>query len=203
MSEQGTYSSVVEGGLANTLIGEPSLADPVKVGQWLEGADKIQCAWMVKYLWNQVSNDSLNLYLGDWSSGQFAGFVDWMLCGGGLTYGGSTFPIPLFGVRRHGALHFAKARNAWNQRINRRRKAEQAANTITVGSDTRQKIKKLASEHNLKDDEFLSILIDLMSERRGVVEGIIRQRKEAKRAAIASDFGLFTGPLGRSRDCSL
>jgi hypothetical protein len=181
---------------AREITGEPSFVDPIKLAQWLEGADEARCKWMVRYLWNQVSGDSLDLYLGVWSPDQFAGLVEWMLCGDGVVYAGASFPPPLGGVRKRGAHHFAKARNAWNQRVNRQRKAEQAANTITVDPDTKRKIKKLASEHNLKDDEFLSILIDLMSERRGAVEGVVRQRKEVKRAAIASDLGLFSAPSG-------
>jgi len=176
-------------------MGGGSPADPVKVSQWLEGADEFQCKWAVKYLWNQaVPGGSLDLYLGEWSQNQLAGLVEWMLCGNGGSYGGSTFPLPINGVRQHGAEYFAKARNAWNQRINRQRKAERAANTITVDADTKRKIQKLAAEHNLKDDEFLSILIDLIAERRGAVEGILKQRKEAKKAALASDLGWLSQP---------
>lgn len=176
------------------VIGDHSFADPVKVSQWLEGADEYQCKWAVRYLWRQVSKDSLELYLGDWSHGEFQALVEWMLCGEGLMFGGKCFPMPLYGVRRHGADHFAKARNAWNQRVNRQRKAEEAANTITVDAGTKRKIQKLAAEHNLKGDEFLSILIDLVAERRGAVEGILKQRKEAKRAALASDLGWLSPP---------
>jgi len=176
-------------------MGGGSPADPVKVSQWLEGADEFQCKWAVKYLWNQaVPGGSLDLYLGEWSQNQLAGLVEWTLCGNGGSYGGSTFPLPINGVRQHGAEYFAKARNAWNQRINRQRKAERAANTITVDADTKRKIQKLAAEHNLKDDEFLSILIDLIAERRGAVEGILKQRKEAKKAALASDLGWLSQP---------
>ncbi|OHY79477.1 hypothetical protein [Marinobacter sp. AC-23] len=175
-------------------MGEASSADPVKVSQWVESADEFQCKWAVKYLWNQaVPGGSLDLYLGELSRGQLAGLVEWMLCADGDSYGGSTFPMPINGVRLHGEEYFAKARNAWNQRVNRQKKASQSKNTIVVDPETKSKIRKLASEHNLKDGEFLSILIDLMSERRGAVEGIIRQRKEAKRAAIASDLGIFSG----------
>ena len=185
-------------------MGGGSPADPVKVSQWLEGADEFQCKWAVKYLWNQaVPGGSLDLYLGEWSQNQLAGLVEWALCGNGDSYGGSTFPLPINGVRQHGAEYFAKARNAWNQRVNRQRKAEQAASTIKVDPNTKRKITKLASEHNLKEDEFLSILIDLMSERRGAVEGVLRQRKAAKKAAIASDFGLFDTPTDSGGGSSL
>lgn len=196
MSDQRPWSTEM-GGLpisAVAVIGDPSVADSIKVSQWLEGADEFQCKWAVRYLWSQVSKDSLELYLGDWSPRQFAALVEWMLCGEGLMFERSCFPVPLGGVRRHGADYFAKARNAWNQRINRQRKAEQAANTITVDADTKRKIQKLAAEHNLKDDEFLSILIDLIAERRGSVEGILKQRREAKKAALASDLGWLSQP---------
>ena len=174
--------------------GEASSADPIKVSHWLESADEFQCMWAVKYLWNQANpGGSLDLYLGEWSQDQLAGLVEWMLFGDGNSYGGSTFPPPIYGVRQHGAEYFAKARNAWNQRVNRQKKASQAKNTIVVDPETKKKIRKLAAEHDLADAEFLSILIDLMSERRGAVEGIVRQRKEAKRAAIASDLGVFSG----------
>ena len=75
---------------------------------------------------------SLDLYLGDWSQDQLAGLVEWMLFGDGDSYGGSTFPMPIYGVRQHGAEYFAKAKNAWNQRVNRQKKASQAKNTIIV-----------------------------------------------------------------------
>jgi hypothetical protein len=189
MSGQKPWSSKTGGRSVSSVIGDPSFADPIKVSQWLDGADEFQCKWAVRYLWNQIPNDSPELRLGDWSPGQFEALVDWMLCGEGSTFGGTSFPGSLHMVRRHGADYFAKARNAWNQRINRQRKAERAANTITVDADTKRKIQKLAAEHNLKGDEFLSILIDLIAERRGAVEGILRQRKEAKKAALASDLG--------------
>jgi hypothetical protein len=158
---------------------------------------------MMKYLWNQFSSDSPNFYMGNWSLCQLGGLVDWMLSGDGMEYGGLSFPLPLMEMRKNGAHHFAKARNAWNQRVNRQRKAEQAASTIKVDPNTKRKITKLASEHNLKEDEFLSILIDLMSERRGAVEGVLRQRKAAKKAAIASDFGLFDTPTDSGGGSSL
>lgn len=168
MSGQRSWSAEKGKRPVGPVIGAPSYADPVKVFQWLEGADEFQCKWAVRYLWNQVSEDSPELYLGDWSPGQFSALVDWMLLGEGLMFGGASFPASIYDLRAHGADYFAKARNAWNQRVNRQRKAERAANTITVDPDTRGKIKKLASEHNLKDDEFLSILIDLVTERRGL-----------------------------------
>lgn len=203
MSERRSWSSETGGRSTNAPAWESSRADPVKVGQWLERADEVQCRWMVKYLWNRVSKDPLDRYVGYKTPGQLAGLVDWMLCGEGETFDGRVFPLPLGGLRLHGAEHFAKARNAWNQRLNRRRKAELNANTITVDPGTKRKIAKLASEHDLKEDEFLAILIDLMSERRGAVEGIVRQRKKAKRAAIASDLGLFSSPGSKGEGSSL
>lgn len=196
MSGQGSWSTKMGARPVGFVIGDSSFADPVKVSQWLEGADEFQCKWVVRYLWNQVSEEPLDLYMGSWSPGQFTALVDWMLFGDGLQFGGVSFQWAIVGLRQRGAVHFAKARNAWNQRVNRRRKAERAENTITVDSETKIKINKLASDHNLRDDEFLSILIDLMSERRGAVEGILQQRKKAKRAAIASDLGLFNGSSG-------
>lgn len=193
MSGQKPWLTKMGGPPVSAVINDFSYADPIKVSQWLKDADDFQCKWAARYLWNQVSNYPLEINPGDWKRGQFPALVEWMLCGNGLMFEGWNFPLLVLGLRRYGAHHFAKARNAWNQRVNRQRKAERAANTISVDPDTKRKIRKLASEHHLKDDEFLSILIDLMSERRGAVEGLVRQRKEVKRAAIASDLGLFSG----------
>ena len=126
-----------------------------------------------------------------------------MLCGEGNLYLGSTFPALIWKVRGEGERYFARARNAWNQRVNRKRKEDQAANAVAIDSDTKRKIKKLAAEHSLKEEEFLAILIDLISERRGVVEGILQQRKKVKRAAIASDLGLYDSQPDKGDETSL
>tara|TARA_R110000823_G_scaffold43963_1_gene113954 strand:+ start:5417 stop:6034 length:618 start_codon:yes stop_codon:yes gene_type:complete len=199
----GRWSQGLDPALFNTVFERFSPADPFKVSQWLKGADLDQCRWMVKYLWNQVSSDPVSPYLKDWNRAQFAGLVNWMLCGEGNLYLGSTFPALIWKVRGEGERYFARARNAWNQRVNRKRKEDQAANAVAIDSDTKRKIKKLAAEHSLKEEEFLAILIDLISERRGVVEGILQQRKKVKRAAIASDLGLYDSQPDKGDETSL
>jgi hypothetical protein len=158
---------------------------------------------MVKYLWRQVSSDPVSPYLGNWNRAQYAGLVNWMLFGDGDLYLRSKFPKPIWRMRGSLAHHFARARNVCNQRVTRKRNKDQAANAVTIDSDTKRKIRKLAAEHSLKEEEFLAILIDLISERRGVVEGILEQRKKVKRAAIASDLGLYDSPSAKDDETSL
>jgi hypothetical protein len=168
--------------------------DPVKLAEWLNEADKIQCQWMVKYLWNQASREPFTINTTSWTLEQLKQLIEWMLCGEGVRFSYDVLAIDIFNIRISAKMYFAKARNTWNQRVNRKRKVEQAGNTVVVDSPTKLKIQKLAAEHGMREDEFLSILIDLMSERRSAVEGVLRQRKAAKRAAIASDFGFFGVP---------
>ncbi len=176
-----------------------SPADPAKVSEWLKDADEAQCSWALRYLCNQVSLEFHKVFPGKRSRDGLVHLLELLLCGvhGSLPCG-SAFPhrstpeeLALKDVTRDGARYFLKTRNVWNQRVNRARKAKGYANAIIVDADTKKKIKALASEHNLKEDEFLSIVVDLLHERRGSVEGIIRQRKAAKKAAIASDLGLL------------
>lgn len=78
--------------------------------------------------------------------------------------------------------------------MSRARKAAEAANAITVDAETKRKIKALASEHNLKEDEFLSIVIDLLHERRGSVEGFCGSERPPKRQLLLLILACWTVP---------
>ncbi len=176
-----------------------SPADPAKVSEWLKDADEAQCRWALGYLCNHVSVSFHEVFPGKHSRDELAGMLESLLCDvlgpivsrDKTVWQGSPEGLALQAIARDGSAYLLKARNVWSQRVNRARKAAKAANAITVDAETKRKIKALASEHSLKEDEFLSIVVDLLHERRGSVEGIMRQRKAAKKAAIASDLGLL------------
>ncbi|MCE0761268.1 hypothetical protein LWH94_19075 [Marinobacter sp. G11] len=180
-----------------------SPADPAKVSEWLKDADEAQCGWALRYLCNHVSVNFHEVFPNKSSRDELASLLESLLCdklgpirsGYGVLRWSSPQALALKDLSRDGSDYFLKARNAWNQKVNRARKAAKAANAITVDAETKRKIKALASEHSLKEDEFLSIVVDLLHERRGSVEGIIKQRKAAKKAAIASDLGLLGSSL--------
>ena len=187
--QQPGQSSQSIGGLIEA--GDP--VDSVKLEEWLEGADKEQCHWMANYLLTKLGGHSVDSRLRDASAKTYADLVRWLMTGVGYHFADIPFS-EVDGIRRQGTILFDKARNAWNQKVNRRRKAEKAANTISLDATRKKQLRKLASEQGLSDEEFLSNVIDLMTERRSAVEGLLKQRKEVKRAAIALDLGLAPFP---------
>jgi hypothetical protein len=189
MNSQGYGYPYGNGVPVNRLIGDSNPADRFKVNEWLEGADKAQCQWAINYLWGKVSDRTPEAHFLDWSEQQYPALVEWLLCGEGNQFDGIWFPFTVNLIRRDGATLFAKARNAWNQKVNRERKAAEAASTVVLDPKTKQKLHKLASEHGVSEEEYLSILVDLVSERRNANKNIAQQRKKIKRAVIGSDIG--------------
>lgn len=192
------------GGMSYSAASSPAdPADPAKVSEWLKDADEAQCRWALGYLCNHVSVRFHEVFPGKHSRTELVGMLELLLCDvpGQIASCGKTLSwdsyeaLALKAIARDGSKYLLKARNVWNQRVNRARKAAEALNTIAVNAETKRKIKALASEHSLEEDEFLSIVVDLLHERRGSVEGIIKQRKAAKKAAIASDLGLLGSSL--------
>lgn len=176
--------------------------DMAKVDRWLERAHEGQCEWVARYLWNKAGANyfPFDREQGNLSDIDYAGVVKWMLCGTGDAHGSIYFGMPIIKVRFNAETYFSKARNAWNQKVNRELKARQAENAVTLDPESMRKLKQLASEHNLKGEEFIAIVIDLIAERRGAVKDILKQRKEMKRAAIAFDLGLAPDPVRGGSD---
>ncbi|WP_394168956.1 hypothetical protein [Saccharospirillum alexandrii] len=191
------YASPMQIGRLNI---EPGTLDTGKIRKWLHGADKAKCLWMHKYIWARVSDGGVTAVPHGWTEIDYQQFIEWILCGEGYHFRKLDLTnnrMSINTARLHGADLFSRARNAWNQKLNRAKKIEQTANTINVTSATKKRLGSLASQHGLTEQEFLEILIDLMMERREVIKDLGQQRKRAKRAALATDLGLIDNLKGQ------
>lgn len=164
-----------------------------KIDQWLEEADLPQCKWAAKYICDRAVLGGIAPINLDWKLDDLRSFIGWMLYGNGYDFEGmnlQNISHPLDNIRSNAGALFAGARNAWNQKVDRKKKAEIAANSIVVDPETKKKLSSLCSQYGMSTQELLASLVDLLVERRSNVQELRERRMQAKKAALAVDLGL-------------